>query len=354
MPKIAANRLERIAGRLLQAAGASSDEAQTIARHLIAANLAGHDSHGVIHVPGYVASVQKGHLQPGAPFEIIEESPTTTVVDGNWGFGFTVSERAMEITIEKARAQNVAAATVVRQGHVGRLTDYPLMAAEAGMLGLMTADSGRGPKSVAPFGGREPRLGTNPLCIAVPSNLDGPFYIDIATSAVAGGKLGVAIAREQSIPTGWVIDSEGRAATDPTAARNGGAMLPMGGSEGHKGYGLSAMVEIFSGLLTGLGFGVEPTGRHNDGCFIAVFQVDAFRPLTEFKQEVTEFAQYLTATPPAEGVERVYYPGELEYLRSQTGRVDGIYVEEGTWQKLEALADELGVDEKFSSDSNDQ
>ena len=187
MPKIAANRLERIAGRLLQAAGASSDEAQTIARHLIAANLAGHDSHGVIHVPGYVASVQNGHLQPGAPFEIIEESPTTTVVDGNWGFGFTVSERAMEITIEKARAQNVAATTVVRQGHVGRLTDYPLMAAEAGMVGLMTADSGRGPKSVAPFGGREPRLGTNPLCIAVPSNLDGPFYIDIATSAVPGG-----------------------------------------------------------------------------------------------------------------------------------------------------------------------
>ncbi len=349
MPKIAANRLERIAGRLLQAAGASSDEAQTIARHLIAANLAGHDSHGVIHVPGYVASVQKGHLQPGAPIEIIEESPTTTVVDGNWGFGFTVSERAMEITIEKARAQNVAAATVVRQGHVGRLTDYPLMAAEAGMLGLMTADSGRGPKSVAPFGGREPRLGTNPLCIAVPSNLDGPFYIDIATSAVAGGKLGVAIAREQSIPTGWVIDSEGRASTDPAAARNGGAMLPLGGTEGHKGYGLSAMVEIFSGLLTGLGFGIEPTGRHNDGCFMAVFRVDAFRPLAEFKQEVTEFARYLTATPPAEGFERVYYPGELEHQRTQRGSADGIFIEEATWQRLAELAGELGVEEEFSS-----
>ncbi|MDE0069568.1 MAG: Ldh family oxidoreductase [Caldilineaceae bacterium] len=348
MPNIAANRLERIAGRLLQAAGASAGEAQTISRHLIAANLAGHDSHGVIHIPGYIASVQKGNLQPGAPFDIIEESPTTTVVDGNWGFGFTVSERAMEITIEKARSQNVAAATVVRQGHVGRLTDYPLMAAEAGMIGLMTADSGRGPKSVAPFGGREPRLGTNPICIAVPSYLDGPFYIDIATSAVAGGKLGVAIARGQSIPTGWVIDSEGRAATDPAAARNGGAMLPLGGSEGHKGYGLSAMVEIFSGLLTGLGFGIEPTGRHNDGCFMAVFRVDAFRPLAEFKQEVTEFARYLTATPPAEGFERVYYPGELEHQRAQRGRAEGIFIEESTWQQLAALADELGVEEEFS------
>ena len=139
--------------------------------------------------------MQKGHVQPGAPFTITQESRATTVVDGNWGFGFTVSERAMQLTIDKARRENVAAATVVRQGHVGRLTDYPLMAAQAGMIGLMTADSGRGPKSVAPFGGREPRLGTNPICIAVPSNLDGPFYIDIATSAVAGGKLGVAIQR---------------------------------------------------------------------------------------------------------------------------------------------------------------
>ena len=348
MPNIAANRLERIAGRLLVAAGASAAEAETVSRHLIAANLAGHDSHGIIHIPGYIASIQKGHLQPGAPFEIIRESPTSTVVDGNWGFGFNVSERAMALTIEKARRQNVAAATVVRQGHVGRLTDYPLMAAEAGMIALMTADSGRGPKSVAPFGGREPRLGTNPICIAVPSNLDGPFYIDIATSAVAGGKLGVAIARGKSIPTGWVIDSEGRASTDPAAARNGGAMLPLGGSEGHKGYGLSAMVEIFSGLLTGLGFGIEPTGRHNDGCFMAVFRVEAFRPLAEFKREVTEFAQYLTATPPAEAVERVYYPGELEYLRTQRGHVDGIYVEQGTWQRLAALADELAVEEDFS------
>ncbi|MCY4410937.1 MAG: Ldh family oxidoreductase [Caldilineaceae bacterium] len=350
MPQIAADRLERIAGRLLVAAGASAAEAGIVSRHLIAANLAGHDSHGIIHIPGYIASIQRGHMQPGAPFDIIQESRATTVVDGNWGFGFTVSERAMQLTIDKARQENVAAATVVRQGHVGRLTDYPLMAAEAGMIGLMTADSGRGPKSVAPFGGREPRLGTNPICIAVPSNLDGPFYIDIATSAVAGGKLGVAIERGQSIPTGWVIDSEGRAATDPAAARKGGAMLPLGGSEGHKGYGLSAMVEILSGLLTGLGFGIEPTGRHNDGCFMAVFQVDAFRPLKEFKQEVTEFAQYLTATPPAEGVERVYYPGELEYLRTRKGRVDGIYVEDGTWQKLIALAAELGVDEKLFSD----
>jgi len=348
MPKVAADRLARTAQRLLMAAGTSELEAAIVARHVIAANLAGHDSHGIIQIPGYVAAIQRGDIRPGAPFEIKQESPTTTVVDGNWGLGFAVSEQAMGVTIEKARLQNIAATTVVRQGHVGRLTDYPLMAAEAGMIGLMTADSGRGPKSVAPFGGREPRLGTNPICIAVPSNLDGPFFIDMATSAVAAGKLAVAIQRGTSIPKGWVIDREGRAVTDPTAYRNGGAILPLGGLVGHKGYGLSAMVEIFSGLLTGLGFGVEPTGRHNDGCFMVVFRVEAFRPLEAFKQEVTEFAHYLTSTPPTEDVERVYYPGELEYLRTQQRQVDGIPLEEETWQRLAMLADELEIVEDFS------
>ena len=105
MPKIAADRLERIAGGLLVAAGASAAEADIVSRHLIGANLAGHDSHGVIHIPGYIASIQRGHMQPGAPFDIIQESRATTVVDGNWGFGFTVSERAMQLTIDKARQE---------------------------------------------------------------------------------------------------------------------------------------------------------------------------------------------------------------------------------------------------------
>lgn len=343
MPHIPAEHLRQTAAALLQAAGASVEEAETAARHVVAANLAGHDSHGIIQIPTYVNRIEKGHIQPGAPWEIVQESPTTTVVDGHWGFGFSVSERAMGLTIEKAQAQNVAATTVVRQSHVGRLTDYPLMAAEAGMIGLMTADSGRGPKSVAPFGGRVPRLGTNPICIAVPSDLDGPFFIDMATSAVAAGKLAVAISRGESIPSGWVIDRDGQDATDPAALGQGGALLPLGGSVGHKGYGLAAMVEIFSGLLTGLGFGVAADGRHNDGCFMAAFRVEAFRPLAEFKREVAEFARYLTETPPAAGTERVFYPGELEHLRAQQRRADGIPVEEETWQRLVSLAEKFGI-----------
>ena len=347
MPTVPAEKLREIAADLLMGAGASEEEAAIISRHSIGANLAGHDSHGVIAIPTYIDRIRRGHIVPGAPFEIVRESPTPTVVDGHWGFGYVVSERAMQITIEKARRSNVAAATVFRQSHVGRLADYPIMAASAGMIGLMTADSGRSTKFVAPFGGREPRLGTNPICIAMPSDLDGPLFIDMATSAVAGGKLGLALARGTSIPEGWILDKDGNPTTDPSA---GGVQLPLGGPEGHKGYGLSVMVEILSGILTGLGFGHDPSGRHNDGCFMAAFNVEAFRPLDEFKKEVAEFVEYLWSTPPSTGFDRVYYPGEPEHLRTQQKLKEGILVEDATWEQLKALALEYGLEERLGFD----
>ena len=345
MPTVDADRLTEIAARLLVGSGASEEEAEIIAHHSIGANLAGHDSHGIIQIPTYIDRVKRGHIVPGAEFEVLRDTPTTTVVDGHWGFGYVVSERLMRTTIEKAKASNVAAATVFRQSHVGRVADYPIMAAEAGLIGIMTADSGRSSKAVVPFGGREPRLGTNPICIAMPSNLEGTMFIDMATSAVAAGKLGVAVARGSAVPEGWIIDKDGNPTTDPNDLRNGGAVLPLGGPEGHKGYGLSVMVEILSGILTGLGFGHDPSGRHNDGCFMAAFNVSAFRDEEEFKAEVTEFAQYLKSSEPAAGFDEVFYPGELEHLRTLQLLRDGVYVEDATWESLRKLADEFGVEE---------
>ena len=338
MPIVQADRLTRIGAALLRAAGASEEEAGDVAVGCVNANLAGHDSHGVIAIPTYIDRVKAGHIVPGAKWTIVQESPTTTVIDGQWGFGFHVNAKAMALTIEKAKTANVAACTVFRQSHVGRLAAYPMMAMRAGMIGIATADSGRSPKHVAPFGGREARLGTNPISIAVPSDLEAPFYLDMATSAVAAGKIALSIARGEQIPQGWIIDAEGRHTTDPTQYRKGGALLPLGGSEGYKGSGLAAMVEILCGLLTGLGFGVEPTGRHNDGCFMAVFNVAAFRPLKDFEKEVGEFARYLKSTPPSEGSPGVFYPGELEYIRETKRRAEGIEIEDATWDKLKALA----------------
>jgi uncharacterized oxidoreductase len=211
------------------------------------------------------------------------------------------------------------------------------------MIGLITADSGRSPKNVAPFGGREARLGTNPISIAVPSDLGGPLFLDMATSAVAAGKVSLAAARGETIPLGWIVDRDGKPTTDPKAHKAGGALLPLGGSEGYKGYGLAVMVEILCGLLTGLGFGVEPSGRHNDGCFMAVFKVDAFRPLATFKRDVADLAHYLKQTPLAEGSSAIYYPGELEHMRAVQRARDGISIEDATWAKLVALAQGYGL-----------
>ena len=208
---------------------------------------------------------------------------------------------------------------------------------------MMTADSGRTSKSVTPFGGREARLGTNPICIAMPSDLEGVLFIDMATSAVAGGKINVARTRGIDIPEGWILNKDGNQTTDPEDLGRGGVQLPLGGPEGHKGYGLSVMVEIFSGILTGLGFGHDPAGKHNDGCFMAAFNVDAFRPLAEFKQEVADFAAYLKSCPPATGFTEVFYPGELEHLRTQQKLQEGIFIEDTTWNTLKSLAEEYSI-----------
>jgi LDH2 family malate/lactate/ureidoglycolate dehydrogenase len=347
MPVIPHDRLQGLVAKLLVANGVSEDEAAIVSRHSVAANLAGHDSHGVIQIPIYIDRIHKGHIVPGAPFEIKQESPTSTVIDGNWGFGYVVSERATKLTIEKAKANNVAACTIFRQSHIGRVAAYPLMAAREGMIAIMTADSGRGPKHVAPFGGTEPRLGTNPICIAVPSALGEPLVHDMATSAVAVGKIKLAQAKGVAIPEGWIVDGDGKPTTDPNAYGKGAVLLPLGGPEGHKGYGLSAMVEILSALLPGLGFGVEPSGRHNDGCFLAMFNVQAFRDLETFEQEVADFANYLKDTPPQTGVDEVLYPGEIEQRNEAERRKSGVAVDDKTWSQLTELGEKGGFGDDF-------
>lgn len=341
------DRLTRICAALLRAAGASEDEAQAVATGCVNANLAGHDSHGVIVIPGYIDSMKAGDIVPGAEWTIVRESPTTAVIDGHWGFGFHVNAKAMALTIEKAKTTNVAACAVFRQSHVGRLAAYPLMAARAGLVGLAAANSGRLRKYVAPFGGREARLGTNPISIAVPSDLEAPFLLDMATSAVAASKLQLAIARGEEIPKGWMIDAEGRPTTDPRDYYKGGVLLPLGGSEGYKGSGLAAMVELLCGLLTGPDFGVEPRGRENFSCFMTVFNVAAFCPLDQFKKEVADFARYLKSAAPSEGSSGVFHPGEVGHLREQERTANGIEIENATWEKLRTLARDYGLTDEL-------
>ena len=343
MPVFTPEYLHKVCYNVYRAKGVPEDEAEIVATHQVKANLVGHDSHGVIHLSEYCERIDRGHIVPGAPFVVERETPTTAVINGNWGFGFVVTEKAMRMAIAKAKTQGIAALTVHFQSHIGRLGDYPTMAAREGMIGLITADSGAGPKAVVPFGGKARRLGTNPICIGVPSDMEGQVLLDMATSAVAAGKISLARNRGEQVPTGWIIDKDGNPTNDPNDYRAGGAILPVGADQGHKGYGLSFMVEMFSGLLTGLGFGIDPQARHNDGVFISVYQVENFRPLADFKREMKEFAEFVKTSPPAEGFSEVLYPGEIEYNTELKRRKEGIDVEEETWNQITGLMTELKV-----------
>jgi LDH2 family malate/lactate/ureidoglycolate dehydrogenase len=344
MPNVDASRLTRICHDILLKLGASEDEANTVAEHQIAANLAGHDSHGIILLATYVDRIKKGHIVPGARCETMHETSTTARINGHWGFGQVVQTKATRLAIEKAEKHMIAAVTVAYQSHVGRLGDYPLLAAKAGMIGMLFCDSGRGPRIVVPFGGRDVRLGTNPISIALPSNLEAPIFLDMATSQAAGGKILVHRNRRMPVPSGWLVDKDGNPTTDPNDFFAGGALLPLGGLEGgHKGYGLGTMVDVFAGILTGLGWGIDPAAKHNDGSLFIAINVAAFRPLEEFKTEVTDFAKFLKTSRPAQGFKEVLYPGEIEWLRTQERLRTGIPIEDDTWAEIQKLAASVSV-----------
>jgi LDH2 family malate/lactate/ureidoglycolate dehydrogenase len=344
MPIVDSKRLTRISHDILIKHGANEEEASTVAEHQIRANLVGHDSHGIIQLAGYIDRIKKGHVVPGAKFEIVNETPTTAKINGNWGLGQVVQTKATRLGIEKAKKNMVAAVTVACQAHIGMLNTYTQMAAAEGMIGQMYCDSGRASKQVAPFGGRDPRLGTNPISIALPSNLPGPIFVDIATSAVAAGKIVLYRNRHKPMPMGWVIDKDGNSTTDPNDYFAGGVLMPIGGADGgHKGYGLGTVIEVFSGILNGLGWGVDPKGRHNDGSLFIAINVAAFRPIEEFKAEVTDFAHYLKDTRPAKGFKEVLYPGEIEWRTMQERLKTGVPIEDDTWAAVTKLAASVGV-----------
>jgi LDH2 family malate/lactate/ureidoglycolate dehydrogenase len=336
VPVVSADELRKILVSIYESRGVPTDEAAAVADHQVDANLIGHDSHGAIRTVDYVRRLEKGDIVPGAPFEVERETATTAVVNGNWGFGFVQTAKAMRLAIDKARASGVAAVTIRYQSHMGRLGAYAEMAAAEGMIALITADSGRGPKSVVPYGGAQPRLGTNPICFAVPTG-GVPLVLDIATSAVAGGKVMLARNEGADLEPGLLVDADGKPTTDPNDYFAGGALAPLGASQAHKGYGLSVIVEVPCGILTGLGYGVAADARHNDGNFIAVFDVARFRDPKEFTADVNEFMAYLKETPPAPGFAEVLVPGEIEARTGAVRRAEGITIDETTWQQLVSL-----------------
>ncbi|MBN1934980.1 MAG: Ldh family oxidoreductase [Anaerolineae bacterium] len=323
------------------AAGVPEAVAQRVAESLVEAHLTGHDSHGVLRVPWYLRAVREGQTNPRAEIRVERASATTAILDCDNAFGQVGALEGMRLAVDKAKQHDIAMVTLRHCGHVGRLGEYVVWAAEQGMLGLMLCNGPSKGGIVAPFGGNGRALGTNPVAWAVPGPPDGrPVFLDYATSAVAHGKLQVAIDKGQPIPEGWLLDKHGRPTTDPRDVYDGGVMLPF---FGHKGYAMSVFVELLAGGLSGAGPALLPGVGREQGTMLVVVRIEAFQGLDEYRRMVGEFAQQIKATPRAPGVDEILLPGEPEWRSKAQREREGIPLPEKTWADLTEAAASVQV-----------
>lgn len=343
MPILSAKDLGELTLRIFQSAGIPEPSARLVADSLIEADLTGHDSHGVIRIVEYLDGVRKGKINPHASPAIVRETETTLLVDGQWGFGVLVAGWTMDRVIRKAGERYLAAGSIVRCGHIGRAGVYPTIAAERGFIGLAFVNGGGKQPRVAPFGGRRPVFGTNPLAAALPVKGQPPIVLDFSTSVVASGKIRVIRDQGGEVPEGWILDRDGRPSRRPRDYYDGGMLLP---AAGHKGYALSLLVEVLGGLLTGAGTPMLPDGRYEvgNGVLFIVLNVEAFRPFADFAEDVRALAQTIKATPPAPGVDEVALPGEPEWQTRTRRLEEGISIPDATWQAIVDAARSVGIE----------
>jgi len=347
MPTLKWEQLEKISFHIFCAAGASEAHSRIVAQHLADNNLAGHDSHGFIRVIQYIHQIKEGLLIPAAGPEIVSESAGTAQVDGHYGFGQVAATFSTELAIEKAKKQGVSCVTVRRLGHLGRLGAYAEMAAKAGCAAILYCSTGGHAIAQAPFGGSKRKLGTNPIAMAFPSEKEGWILADFATSVAAEGKIRVYRARGYRLPEGWILNKEGLASNDPGDFYAGGAILPVGGSVGHKGFCLAFMADLFGGILSRDGFAGAPGKQFSNSSFIVTIDVERFAPLAAIRSEVDKMVGYVKDTPPAEGFDYIMYPGEKEAKSRKERGWSGIEIEGETWDQVMALVKEYGVADRL-------
>ena len=347
MPNLTQNQLQKITTDIFEAGDVPSDEAAIIGELLVASNLAGHDSHGVIRIPQYIGLIESGLIQPGAPLEIEQESASHALINGNWGFGHVIAQKAMSLAIEKAKSSTISAISVYNCNHIGRIGSYPIMAAEAGMVGITMVNAGGAALYVAPFGGSDGRLATNPIAIATPTREGHPILLDITSSVVAQGKIRVAVNRGESVPLGWIINSEGEPTSNPQDLMETppGALLPLGGIAGHKGYALGLMIDILGGALSGAGCSGSGTTRLQNGVLMIALNIANFTPLDDFYEHIEGLVAHVKASPTAPGFDEILTPGEIEARQTERRLREGIPIDDETWRQIRETAAEVGISE---------
>ncbi|HRW06477.1 MAG TPA: Ldh family oxidoreductase [Caldilineaceae bacterium] len=342
MPTIPHQTLRTFGQQLFEAVAVPADQAAQASHHLVEANLVGHDSHGVIRIPNYVKALRGGTIKPVGQHKIVRESPASLTVDANGSFGIVMGYQAMQWAVDRAKQHTLGAVAVHQSSHIGRLGAFPPLAAEQNCIGILMLNGGS--RFTAPFGGTGRRLPPNPIAISVPT-LHGPaMMLDITTSVAAGGKVDVASARGKQLPEGWLVDAQGNSVTDPNLFRDGDvAMLPLGGAQGYKGYGLAMMIEAIAGGLSWAGCSTAQPTRGGSGWLALAIKIESFIDIDEYKQEIQKLIDWVKSSPTMPGVDKIYLPGEIEEDTRRQREAEGIYIEDKTWQALCQSAADVGV-----------
>jgi LDH2 family malate/lactate/ureidoglycolate dehydrogenase len=320
--------------------GVSSEDSEIVSDHLVEANLRGVDSHGIIRVPQYVEGIKMGIIDPKGVPGVMKEKDFFALLDGKKALGIVVAKKASEIAIERAKKSGIGIVGAKNLGHVGMLGYYVKKIAKEGFIAFAFAN---GPALVAPWGGAEKIFGTNPLCYGFPIEGREPVILDIATSAMASFKIKVAMLRGERIPEGVGLDPEGNPTTDPSRVFRIGTILPFGG---HKGYGLSLLVEFLSHVFIGALPSTEVTvhGSAQGGFLIVALSPTLFREKKEYEEDLRRLLDRIKKCKPARGFKEVLLPGEIEERIYEERVKNGIPLDDGTLKELKRVADELKIE----------
>ena len=349
-------QLEKFTIAVLQKIGCPETDAKTAAAVLLSADLRGVDSHGVARLSGYVRLWEAGRINPTPNVRVVHETPSTAVVDGDAGLGLVVAPFAMKVAIEKAKIAGTGWVSVKNSNHYGIAGVHAMQALQHDMIGISLTNAS---PLVSPTFSKERLLGTNPISVAIPAKEQPPFVLDMATTTAANGKLEILQRKNEQAPEGWIQDKDGQSTTDPLGVKDGGALLPLGGDREHgsqKGYGLGAVVDIFSAVLSGANYGPwvppfvaflephpNPVGE-GLGHFFGAMRVDAFRPADEFKQHMDNWIGRFREATPIDGHEKVLIPGDPERELEAERRANGIPLLAPVLEDLRVLGEKMGID----------
>ncbi|MCX7063854.1 MAG: malate/lactate/ureidoglycolate dehydrogenase [Proteobacteria bacterium] len=338
-------QLRRFATDIFTHAGATDDVAQEVAAHLVEANLKGHDSHGVGMIPAYVRNIRAGHLDVGAHAKVVRDSGAVLLVDGRFGFGQVVGREATDLALARVKTTGVVCLGLRNAHHLGRIGAYGERCGRAGFVSVHFVNVVGHEPQVSPWGGRERRMTTNPFCCVVPRDGDEPVVLDMATSAIALGKVRVAHFKGVPVEDGVLVDSQGEPTNDPNVMFEApfGALGPFGK---HKGYGLALMCELLGGALVGEWTAQparERVGTIVNHMLMFVIDPNAFGNRAAFQEEVFAMVDYIHSTTPARGFDKVRVPGDPERESLAARQRDGIELDANSWSGILDAARHAGL-----------